>query len=109
MEKTILTNFQTLITKCRDIRRIGSAALDLCYVAMGRTDSFFEFGIREWDIAAGLIILKEAGGCASSIGGHSLDLHARNILACSTEDLRTQLVSHLEDIDMLAVARAIAS
>ena len=109
LKSVMMRNHETLITKSRDIRRFGSAALDLCFVAMGRTDTFFEFGTREWDIAAGLVILDEAGGSVSSVGGSKLDIHARNILACASVALREELVSVLVDVDMLQVTDAIAS
>jgi len=50
------------------MRRLGSAAIDLCYVACGRLDFFWEEGLKAWDIAAGSLILKEAGGKISSYG-----------------------------------------
>ena len=109
LKKVMLHNHEVLITKSRDIRRFGSAAIDLCYVAMGRTDTYFEFGTREWDIAAGLVILEEAGGCVSSVGGSELDLHARNILACASVPLKNELVSVLKDVNMLQVTNAIAA
>jgi myo-inositol-1(or 4)-monophosphatase len=58
-----------IIGEIRDIRRIGSAALDLCHVADGRLDLYFERGLRPWDLAAGWLILSEAGGRLSGLGG----------------------------------------
>ncbi len=101
-------NTRVLMTRSRDIRRIGGAACDLCYVAMGRTDAFFEFGIKEWDIAAGLIIVIEAGGTASTVGGiQPVPLRGRNVLVASTESLRTQLTSLLSDKDINKLLDAI--
>lgn len=54
-----------LINKTRGIRRFGSAALDLVYTAMGRFDGFYEYGLNEWDVAAGALIVEEAGGKVS--------------------------------------------
>ncbi|MEO6155170.1 MAG: inositol monophosphatase family protein, partial [Thermomonas sp.] len=51
-----------LLRDAEDIRRTGSAALDLAYVACGRTDAYFEAGVKPWDIAAGLLLVREAGG-----------------------------------------------
>ncbi len=56
---------ETIFMQAGDIRRFGSAALDLCYIACGRVDAFFEFGLQLYDIAAGLVILREAGGSYS--------------------------------------------
>jgi myo-inositol-1(or 4)-monophosphatase len=57
-----LPYMHALIGKCRGMRRTGSAALDLAYVAAGRVDGLCEFGLQPWDIAAGILLIKEAGG-----------------------------------------------
>lgn len=54
--------FQKVFLNCQDIRRSGSAALDLCYVACGRIDAYFERHLKPWDYAAGLLLVREAGG-----------------------------------------------
>ena len=66
----------TLLPQVRDIRRSGSAALDLCSVAAGRLDAYYEFGLNEWDRAAGMLIVQESGGLAEvSQGGFGLELN----------------------------------
>ena len=65
----------------RGMRRLGSTALDLCYVASGRLDSYYERGIWAWDIAAGSLILEEAGGKVTDYRGGELDLEGREIVA----------------------------
>lgn len=66
----------------KDIRRTGSAALDLCYIASGRADFFFELILHPWDYAAGIIIIKEAGGLISDFNGTDLPLDkASNVVA----------------------------
>lgn len=63
---------QTVLPLCGDIRRAGAAALDLAYVAAGRLDGFWEFGLKVWDIAAGILLVKEAGGMiCDPTGGES--------------------------------------
>jgi len=57
---------ETIFTQTRDIRHFGSAALNLCYVACGRADAFYEFGLQYYDFAAGLVIINEAGGSYST-------------------------------------------
>ncbi|TLS38714.1 inositol monophosphatase family protein [Pseudalkalibacillus caeni] len=57
-----LDHFVNIVTKIRGVRRTGSAALDLCQVAAGRFDGFWEFGLHEWDFAAGRLMIEEAGG-----------------------------------------------
>jgi myo-inositol-1(or 4)-monophosphatase len=61
----------TLLTEAEDIRRTGSAALDLAYVACGRADAYFEAGVKPWDIAAGVLLVLEAGGKVSDFRGRS--------------------------------------
>ena len=69
--------------KTAGIRRLGSAALDLAYVAAGRYDGFWEAGLKQWDIAAGIILVEEAGGWVSDFQGNSECLVSGNIVACS--------------------------
>jgi myo-inositol-1(or 4)-monophosphatase len=65
----------------RGMRRLGSTALDLCYVAAGRLDGYYERGIWPWDLAAGGLILEEAGGKVTDYRGGELDLEGRQIVA----------------------------
>ena len=66
------TKWVTLMLKhCQGIRRMGSAALDLAYVAAGRLDGFWEFGLKPWDMAAGKLLITEAGGLISNKEGHT--------------------------------------
>jgi myo-inositol-1(or 4)-monophosphatase len=58
-----------VVREVRDIRRGGSAALDLCWVACGRVDAYYEFGLNAWDLAAGALIVREAGGRTGSFAG----------------------------------------
>lgn len=74
------------------VRRDGSAALDLAYVAMGRFDSFWEFGLNPWDTAAGVVIVEEAGGKISDMQGHPYVLGGPSILA-SNGLIHDQMVS----------------
>ncbi len=64
--------FKRVWIDARDIRRSGSAALDLCYVAAGRTDGFFERNLKPWDYAAGMLIVHEAGGIVTDFDGEVL-------------------------------------
>ncbi len=67
--------------RAQDVRRAGSAALDLCYVACGRFDAFWEWKLKPWDIAAGALIVQEAGGQVSDFHGAPLDLFGGETLA----------------------------
>jgi myo-inositol-1(or 4)-monophosphatase len=66
------------------VRRAGSAALDLSYVACGRLDAFWEFGLNPWDVAAGVLLIREAGGTCSDMHGGPLSLRGPHILADNT-------------------------
>lgn len=67
---------ERVFLNCRDIRRTGSAALDIAYVACGRIDGFFESNQQPWDFAAGIVILEEAGGRITKWSGAKLDIVA---------------------------------
>src|SRR5205807_2057216 len=67
----------------RGTRRLGSAALDLAYVAAGRLDVFYEQGLKPWDIAAGLVLVEEAGGIASRFDGSPADPEEGEVVACA--------------------------
>lgn len=76
-----LPTFEALIGKCAGVRRTGSAALDLAYVASGRLDGFWEFGLRPWDIAAGALLVREAGGLISDVQGGEDFLNYGDVVA----------------------------
>src|SRR5207244_3846903 len=67
----------------RGTRRLGSAAMDLAYVASGRLDVFWEQGLKPWDVAAGIVLVREAGGVVTRFDGSPLDLSSGEILACT--------------------------
>lgn len=77
---------ESLTYLCRHaqgIRRLGSAATDLAYVACGRFEGFYEYGLHQWDIAAGLILVREAGGQVSDFSGNQINLKGDEIVAAS--------------------------
>ena len=76
-----LKAFNNILLRVSDLRRAGSAALDLAYLACGRCDGFFEIGLGAWDMAAGSIIIKEAGGIVTDFGGGEEYLSSGNIVA----------------------------
>jgi myo-inositol-1(or 4)-monophosphatase len=73
--------FRAFVLTGQAIRRDGSAALDLCYLACGRFDGFWELKLKAWDTAAGLLILHEAGGVSSRLDGGPYDIHQPDLLA----------------------------
>jgi myo-inositol-1(or 4)-monophosphatase len=80
LERT-LTLFDQFAARARGLRRMGSAALDLAYVAAGRFDGFFEMRLKAWDVAAGALIVQEAGGTVTHLSGRPLDLDQCDVLA----------------------------
>ena len=79
--KRYLQMFEAVMQSCAGLRRPGSAALDLCYVAAGYTDGFFETGLSPWDIAAGSLLVTEAGGLIGNFTGDSDFLYQREVVA----------------------------
>jgi myo-inositol-1(or 4)-monophosphatase len=78
---TYLDTFKALFAYASDIRRPGSAALDLAYLAAGRLDGFWELGLQKWDMAAGVLLIQEAGGLVSDFSGGSEYMNTGNIVA----------------------------
>lgn len=89
-----LDHFDHFIMEARAIRRDGSAALDLCYVAAGRFDGFWELKLNPWDVAAGALIVEEAGGVVTNFSGETLDIYGHEILA-SNGRIHEEMVSVL--------------
>ncbi|MES2830086.1 MAG: inositol monophosphatase family protein [Bacteroidota bacterium] len=73
--------FTEMMQKCHGLRRIGSAAVDLAYVACGRFDAFFEYNLNAWDVAAGAFIVEQAGGNIMNFSGGPEFINQREILA----------------------------
>jgi len=90
-----ISYFETFLRRCRDVRRFGSASLDLCYVANGRFDGFWEWRLKPWDTAAGWLIVEEAGGRVTDFDGSAYDPWLPRILA-------TNGAVHAEAISVLA-------
>ena len=65
------------------VRRFGVASLDLAYVAAGRFDGFWERGLKPWDVAAGVVLIREAGGCVSDSQGRSFNVNSPDLVAAN--------------------------
>ena len=76
-----LDHFGHFVKKARAVRRPGSAAIDLAWIACGRIDGFWELFLKPWDTAAGVVIIREAGGCVTAFDGSAYDLYGTEILA----------------------------
>ena len=75
---------QSVLEEIADVRRLGSAALDLCFVAANRIDAYFEMGLKPWDICAGILIAQEAGAIVTDFAGQHSMLDSGNIVAANT-------------------------
>ncbi len=80
----VLLNFGRMLTRAQGLRRPGAAALDLCYVAMGTMDGFWEEGLKPWDTAAGAVLLKEAGGTLTTYDGRLFSPYEDTIVASNS-------------------------
>jgi myo-inositol-1(or 4)-monophosphatase len=78
-----LDHFENFIRATQAVRRLGSAALDLCYVACGRFDGFWELKLHPWDVAAGGLIVLEAGGVVTDFSGEEFDPFGQEVLAAT--------------------------
>ena len=98
LEKSLdrdLAWFSRMLTHTQGVRRLGSAALDLAYVACGRMDSFWEHGLHAWDMAAGVLLVQEAGGEVTDLGGGTFDLLSGRVLA-GGKGIQDQMVEVLK-------------
>ena len=91
----VLEQFRAFMFESQGVRRGGSAALDLCYNALGRVDGFWEVDLHPWDTAAGVVILEEAGGRVTDFSGGPFSVYGKQIVASNR---------HIHD-EMLAVLR----
>jgi len=91
-----LARLGRLLSMVQGLRRGGSAALDLAYVACGRLDGFFEENLKPWDTAAGLVIVNEAGGKVTTFAGGDYDIYSANIVA-SNGLLHSKMLSCLSE------------
>jgi myo-inositol-1(or 4)-monophosphatase len=100
--------FQDLFEQCEDVRRAGAASLDLAYVAAGRLDGYWELALKPWDIAAGALMVQEAGGVVMDITGSDRWLQSGHILAAPFKlitPMRKAIEPHLTE-SLIAKVRA---
>jgi myo-inositol-1(or 4)-monophosphatase len=86
--------------KCHGLRRIGSAAVDLVYVACGRFDGYFEYNLNYYDVAGGIVIVKEAGGEVFDFSGGREYITKRELIATNThisEELLSSIKKYFKD------------
>lgn len=93
-----ITHFNNFVVRVQAVRRCGSAAMDLCYVACGRFDGFWELKLNPWDVAAGALIVGEAGGQLSDFQNQELDIFGSEILA-------TNGIIHSQMLEILQIGK----
>jgi myo-inositol-1(or 4)-monophosphatase len=93
----LIAGFAEFMRQSRAVRRLGSAALDLCYTAAGRFDAFYEESLRAWDIAAGVVLVEEAGGRVTGTRGEPVTPHAGHVVA-SNGHLHETVLSTLDTV-----------
>lgn len=87
--------FESLTKQARAVRRLGSAAIDFCYVARGVFDGFWEVSLQPWDLCAGKLIVEEAGGKVTDFNGNEIDIFTQQILA-SNKKIHQQMIDGLK-------------
>ena len=80
------------------VRRLGSAAIDLCYVACGRFEAYFEFNLKPWDVAAGIIIVREAGGVVTNYAGGTDKCHSAEEICASAKGIHAAMIDTFKKI-----------
>lgn len=93
-QKNNFNNFEKMLLSAQAVRRDGVAAVDLCYVACGRYDGFWELNLFPWDVAAGFLIVEEAGGRVTDFMGRPFSIYAKEILA-TNQNIHPQMVDIL--------------
>ena len=89
--------FKAFMLRTHGVRRAGAAALDLCYLACGRFDGFWEWKLQPWDTAAGVLIIREAGGTVTDFAARDFDLYGQQILA-SNGHVHAEMVEVLGEV-----------
>ena len=91
----VIKKIKTILPLCQDLRRLGSAALDLCYVARGVYQGYYEMNLKPWDVSAGVLILTEAGGMVSNIKGEEYRLFEDKYLVASNGIIHEEFIKNL--------------
>jgi myo-inositol-1(or 4)-monophosphatase len=92
-----IEEFSRAIVACQAVRRTGSTALNLCYLAAGRFDAYWGGNTKPWDVAAGAVIVREAGGLITNYSGRALDIDHPQFVAAATPALHEQMLHMLND------------
>lgn len=91
----VIKKMKDILPRCQDIRRLGSAAIDLCFVARGTYEGYYEMNLKAWDVSAGLIILQEAGGKVTTLDGSEYTLFEDKYIVASNNHIHNDLITNL--------------
>lgn len=91
----VMSKLKNILPFCQDIRRLGSASLDLCYVARGVFEGYYEMNLKAWDVSAGLLIVQEAGGKISGINGSEYKIFEDKYIVASNGIIHDKLIKNL--------------
>ena len=91
----VVKRIKDVLPLCQDLRRLGSASLDLCYVACGTYEGYYEMNLRAWDVSAGILIVTEAGGKISNINGDEYTLFEDKFLVASNGKIHNEFIKNL--------------
>ena len=92
----VIKKIKVILPLCQDIRRLGSASLDLCYVARGTYEGYYEMNLKAWDVSAGILILTEAGGKVSNLDGNEYKLFEDKYLVASNGIIHEEFIKNLD-------------
>ena len=93
--KWVINKLNHILPRCQDIRRLGSAALDLCYVAEGKYEGFYEINLKPWDVSAGVLIVQEAGGLISNEFGDEYNFFEDRCIVASNGIIHDEIIDIL--------------
>ncbi|WP_418185093.1 inositol monophosphatase family protein [Aliarcobacter vitoriensis] len=92
----VLKKIKDVLPHCQDLRRLGSASIDLCMVAKGTFEGYYEMNLKPWDVSAGVLILSEAGGKITNISGGEYNLFEDKYIVATNGKVHNQLLSKLD-------------
>jgi len=95
----VITKLKHILPRCQDIRRFGSASLDLCYVAEGKFEGFYEINLKPWDVAAGRLIVEEAGGVVTNNFGEEYNMFEDKCIVASNGFIHEEFIEILGKVD----------
>jgi len=93
--KDVLIKIEKILPFCQDLRRLGSASIDLCMVARGVFEGYYEMNLKAWDVSAGVLILSEAGGTITNIKGAEYDMFKDKYIIATNSKIHDKLLSKL--------------